>query len=311
MQDKAKTPTVDVLLGTFNGEKYLVEFLDSVLKQEFVTLNLIVSDDGSTDSTLDILNKYKSKFNKFALVSGPKEGAARNYLSLLRLSNSDFVAFADQDDIWDANHLINSINRIKKEGTTPGLSYCAMREFNDTSGTTKRIWPAKDCILNLNSILLQNFARGCSIVMNRSAADLLNSSFPERLLMHDWWALLVVYTHGNVKFGSSPELTYRLHDSNLIGIPSSLRSRLNFLDQLSKGKWAPFGQALDLKEHFGRTMQVQDLVNLEKFLALKKFNLNSYLNFVLVKSRFKSASLENLGFKFIPFLIPFATRNWK
>jgi len=311
MDDNRKKPTVDVLLGTFNGEKYLAEFLDSVLKQEFVTINLIVSDDGSSDSTLSILNQYKNNFNKFTLVPGPKEGAARNYLSLSKLSSSEFIAFADQDDIWDANHLIDSINRIGKEGKTPGFSYCAMREFDDASGITRRIWPAKDYILNLNSILFQNYARGCTIVMNRSAADLLNSVTPERLLMHDWWALLIIYTHGTVRFGSKPEVTYRLHDTNQIGIPSRFSSRLNFLIQLSKGKWAPFGQALDLKQHFGSTMQTQDLVNLDKLLALKKFDLNSYLNFVWGKYRFKSTGVDNLALKFGAFLIPIATRNWR
>ena len=311
MDDNRKKPTVDVLLGTFNGEKYLAEFLDSVLNQEFVSINLIVSDDGSTDSTLGILSQYEDKFDKFTLVAGPKEGAARNYLSLSKLSTSEFIAFADQDDIWDANHLIESINRIKNEEKTPALSYCAMREFDDASGITRRIWPAKDAILNLNSILLQNYARGCTIVMNRSAADLLNSVDPKRLLMHDWWTLLIVYTHGTIKFGSLPEITYRLHDTNQIGIPSRFRSRLNFLIQLSKGNWAPFGQALDRKEHFGRTMQAQDLVSLDKLLALKKFNLNSYLNFVLSKSRFKSASVDNLGLRLATLLIPIATRNWR
>ena len=311
MDDNRKKPTVDVLLGTFNGEKYLAEFLDSVLDQEFVSINLIVSDDGSTDSTLGILSQYEDKFEKFILVSGPKEGAARNYLSLSKLSTSEFIAFADQDDIWDANHLIESINRIKNEKKTPALSYCAMREFDDASGTTRRIWPAKDSIRNLNSILLQNYARGCTIVMNRSAVDLLNSVTPERLLMHDWWALLIIFTHGTVKFGSPPELTYRLHDTNQIGISSRFRSRLNFLIQLLKGKWAPFGQALDLKEHFGETMKAQDLVNLDKLLALKKLNLNSYLNFALSKSRFKSTSVDNLGLKYVSFLIPIATRNWR
>lgn len=311
MDDNGKMLTVDVLLGTFNGQKYLAEFLDSLLNQQIVSINLIVSDDGSTDSTLSVLNDYKSKFNKFTLVSGPKEGAARNYLSLSKLSTSEFVAFADQDDIWDANHLIDSIHRIKNEDNTPALSYCAMREFDNASGTIIRIWPAKDSILNINSILLQNYARGCTIVMNRSAADLLNSVTPERLLMHDWWALLIAYTHGTVKFGSRPEITYRLHDSNQIGIPSRFRSRLNFLNQLSKGKWAPFGQALDLKEHFGMTMQAQDLVNLDKLLALKEFNLNSHLNFALGKSPFKSANVDNLWLKYATFLIPIATRNWR
>jgi glycosyltransferase involved in cell wall biosynthesis len=311
MDDNGTKPTVDVLLGTFNGEKYLAEFLDSVLKQEFVDLKLIVSDDGSTDSTLSILNQYRSKFNIFTLVSGPKEGAARNYLSLSKLSSSEFVAFADQDDIWDANHLINSINRISKEGKTPGLSYCAMREFDDASGITRRIWPARDAVLNLNSILLQNYARGCTIVMNRSAANLLNSVFPERLLMHDWWALLIVFTHGTVKFGSQPEITYRLHDANQIGIPSRFSSKLNFLIQLLKGKWAPFGQALDLKEHFGMTMKEQDLLSLDTLLALKKFSFNSSVNFAFHRPQYKSENIDNFGLTVATFLIPIAVRNWK
>jgi glycosyltransferase involved in cell wall biosynthesis len=231
MSELDSRPTVEVLLGTYNGEKYLNEFLDSLVNQELVVINLIVSDDGSVDQTLKILDTYKHKFSGFRLVEGPKKGAALNYLSLLQLSQCEYVAFADQDDIWHSNHLINSVNRLRFHPNTPALSYSAMLEKHENNRKPERTWPKSNQIFDLRSILVQNYARGCTIAMNKKAVELINSRFPKFVSMHDWWVLQVVLVHGNVVFSEKPELIYRVHSSNDTGIPSRSKRYLNFLKQ--------------------------------------------------------------------------------
>jgi glycosyltransferase involved in cell wall biosynthesis len=311
MAETGNKPIVDVLLGTFNGEKYLSIFLESLLNQDSVSIRLIVSDDGSVDQTLNILKDYKDKFQSFQLIEGPKKGAAQNYLSLLRHVKHDFVAFADQDDIWNSNHLISSIERLKGHVGVPSLSYSAMKEIYENGTRQERVWPQAHQIENLKSILLRNYARGCTMVLNRKAVDLLNLVEPNQIVMHDWWALQVIFTHGKIVFGEKPEIIYRIHGSNSIGIPTRWHSYKYFARQLVVGKWGPFGQAQDLMNNFGETMNVSSRKILLDFLALQNFSIRKLLRTITQRDSFKEGIVDELRFRSALFLIPIASRNWK
>ena len=304
-------PIVDVLLGTFNGGKYLSEFLDSLLNQESVSINLIVSDDGSVDNTQDILKKFSKSFASFQMIKGPKKGAAQNYLDLLRLGQNEFTAFADQDDIWDSRHLINSVARLSGLNDVPALSYSAMREVYENNKKPERVWPQKHQIINLNSILFQNYARGCTIVLNRKAVVLLNSKSPIHVIMHDWWALQVVLSHGKIVFGEIPELIYRIHGANTIGVPGRLKSYRNFIRHLISGKWEPYGQAKEMLNQYGQTMNKSSHEILEDFLGLQKFSLKRIFVSLMRQNIYKEKIGNEISLRFALFLIPIATRNWK
>ena len=304
-------PVVDVLLGTYNGEKYLEEFLNSLIDQYGVSINLIASDDGSTDKTLDILELYKDKFLGFKLVNGPRKGAAQNYLLLLHYSQNRFVAFADQDDIWDSRHLINSVDRLNSHPDIPALSYTAVREVYESKIKSERIWPATDQIVNLNSILFRNYARGCTITLNKSAVDLVNSRSPKHIVMHDWWVLQVVFAHGQVIFSENPELLYRIHNSNNIGIPSRWKAYKDFLKQLIRGKWGPMGQARDLKNLFGDSMSSESRLILDEFIKLQNFSLKWVLKKVGPKFFAEEKIANEISARVVVLLIPIVARNWK
>ncbi len=108
-----------ILVATFNGEKYIREQIISVLKQKDVDINIFISDDNSSDSTLEVLDKLNN--NKIEVIcSKPKGSAAKNFFNFfnksfeLKLKDYDFFALCDQDDIWPDDHLITSIELIKK-----------------------------------------------------------------------------------------------------------------------------------------------------------------------------------------------------
>lgn len=98
------SPSVAILMGTFNGEKYLAEQLDFLEAQTVTNWRLYVSDDGSTDATLDIIHRYQSKWgtDKIQYRLGPQKGFAQNFLSLACDTSikADYYAFCDQDDVW-------------------------------------------------------------------------------------------------------------------------------------------------------------------------------------------------------------------
>jgi glycosyltransferase involved in cell wall biosynthesis len=130
LSNKEKSlPEVEVLLATFNGEKYLGEFLVSLSRQNDVIIHLRVSDDGSTDKTLDIINSHKDLFESCMIFSGPCNGPSANFFSLIEKATYEFVALADQDDVWLPHHLISSINRVSATPEVPSMSFSAVAEF--------------------------------------------------------------------------------------------------------------------------------------------------------------------------------------
>ena len=252
---------IDVLLATHNGESFLNDFLDSLVEQEQVNIHLIVSDDGSTDSTLEIINSYKSMFKEITLLEGPKKGPMSNFFFLLRASKGIFIALADQDDIWNKDHLKNSINRIRNS-KVPSMTFTSVEQFEDLTQNT-RIWPSQYSGPKFPGIIFENTARGCTFVLNQQARELVNLKEPKNAIMHDWWILLLVKVYGRVTFEPKPEIQYRLHSKNFVGVPN--RTMLSFIKTLQRGKWLPLVQFQELLEFSGTKFQKIDTFNLEYF----------------------------------------------
>jgi len=98
---------VEVLLATFNGGLHIQDFLESLLQQRHVVIHLRVSDDGSSDETLEIIEEYRVKFKTLDVLSGPKQGPAENFLHLIRRASFKFVALAAQVDVCASAHLFD------------------------------------------------------------------------------------------------------------------------------------------------------------------------------------------------------------
>jgi glycosyltransferase involved in cell wall biosynthesis len=201
-------PEVEVLLATFNGELYLPEFLVSLCNQQGVRIHLRVSDDGSTDETLAIVDTFKNKFASCKLYSGPQKGPSANFFSLIEKSTYDFIALADQDDIWFPNKLLNSISHFNAENA-PSLYTGSVCDLKGKSHGYD--------LYQLPISIMRNRAQGCTMVFNRALRDLFLKTNPEKLVMHDWAILLIAQLHGVVYFDSKPNMYYRIHRNNYIG----------------------------------------------------------------------------------------------
>lgn len=99
-------PPVSVVMTTYNGEAYLGAQLDSILGQSFPDFELIISDDGSTDSTLNMLRDYQSRDSRIVLIENQQNlGLHRNLEVALTASKGELIAISDQDDIWELTKL--------------------------------------------------------------------------------------------------------------------------------------------------------------------------------------------------------------
>jgi glycosyltransferase involved in cell wall biosynthesis len=298
-----RLPEVEVLLATFNGELYLSEFLESLCSQQGVEIHLRVSDDGSTDGTLDIIDSYKNKFESCEIYSGPQKGPSANFFSLIEKATYGFVALADQDDIWLPNHLVSSIKRLAVTPDIPSMTFSAVMEFGENL-KFESIWPNRFPGEDIRTILTENLARGCTIVLNSKAIDLIKFHPPENAIMHDWWILLLIYSSGSVTWSTLPEVRYRIHEKNAVGSQPIFQIRAKrFFKNIRGRRWAFVSQADELLRSYSWSMSGQKRQNLEAFLRVFVApSFKSRLIMLTWRRSFRSSLIDELAIR-IAFLL--------
>jgi glycosyltransferase involved in cell wall biosynthesis len=215
--------SLTVLLSTYNGSRYLNSQLDSLGNQTYLNLNILARDDGSTDSTLKILQIEKAKAKLDALGNCNNLGVTGSFFYLLRhaaLTDTEYVAFCDQDDVWLPTKIEAAILALSSFPDTPSL-YCSRLEFVDEhlSHLGFSSIPRK---IGFGNALFENIAVGCTMVLNRKAIDLLcQQRLPDEVYVHDWWCYLVLSCFGKVIFDDQALIKYRQHSGNAIGASSS------------------------------------------------------------------------------------------
>lgn len=198
---------VDVLLATYNGEKYIEEFLNSLIDQVGVQINLYVSDDNSSDSTIEIISRFSAKFARCVIIKQNRNlGPAANFHFLCTFGKSEFVAFADQDDIWISNKLLESINLLQKHNKK--LIVSQICTFEDTS--------LKTIPIGKPFSYLFNYSYGCTMVFKRTLKNQIANVKIDNFVMHDWLAILLAQKENEIFFSKDIFTFYRTHESNYI-----------------------------------------------------------------------------------------------
>lgn len=222
---------IDILLSTYNGEKYLTQLLDSILNQTYTEWRILVRDDCSRDTTLDILHEYQKKYSDkiYLIENNIKEniGVIKSFEFLLSQSTSDYIMFCDQDDIWLPNkikELIEAITYLEKiNPQTPILTHCDLSIIDKEEKIIHQsLWQyagIKPKILNNNAKYMAfcNSVTGCTILMNKLCKTVV-LPFPSNTTMHDAWIALKICQNGIVHNINKQLILYRQHDNNTLGI---------------------------------------------------------------------------------------------
>ncbi len=230
---------VDVLLATYQGANYLEEQLESILTQTHPHIHLWIRDDGSSDQTLSILQKWTNTYSqKITLLSSQDHlGVIGNFSELMKQSHSPYLMFADQDDKWFANKVEISLEQIKTLERQYGshLPLLVHTDLKVVDQNLKEIAPSfwnfaglKPHTVSLNRLLSQNTLTGCTMLFNRALANLA-CPIPSEAIMHDWWIALIAVCLGHIQCIGQPTLLYRQHSSNDTGAKSY--SLWRFLNQ--------------------------------------------------------------------------------
>lgn len=229
-----------VLLSSYNGEHYIRTQIDSILAQQcHIPFDLWVRDDGSSDSTTQILEQY-AKEGKLHWYTGDNLRPAKSFLDLVKhCPGYDFYAFADQDDFWKPEKLSRGIARLQ-EAAGPCLYFSNARmvdgSLNDMGRDVYKTNPYRDYY----TLVCEGGLLGCTMIFNRALAQLLqNAPVPEKLIMHDFYTVLVCdLFDGAVIYDPEATMLYRQHASNVVGMSRSkwqaIRNRLQAITTRQK-----------------------------------------------------------------------------
>lgn len=269
---------IAVLLASYNGIKYIKEQLDSILNQKEVDVTIFISDDLSTDKTVEYLqNIYKDFKNIVYLTSGSKfGGAGKNFFRLIKdvdFSSFDFVSFVDQDDIWYEDKLIRAIKTIED------------KQLDAYSSNVLAFWEdSKEMIINKSSLqarydyLFEAAGPGCTYVLKKDLAISLQKFISEnwenvnKVELHDWF-IYAFARENNYKWhiDEKPSMRYRQHTSNQVGANDGLKAKLKRVKKVFSSWY---------REEIIKIIKVLRLENKYKF---SKYILNkSYLNNLLL-----------------------------
>lgn len=236
----AEQPKVAILMATYNGAKYLNEQLDSIIQQTYRDWTITVSDDGSSDNTLDILRRYQTQLGetRLSIRRGPCRGFAANYLSLVCEPSigADFFTFCDQDDRWHPDRLERALQWLREIPEERPALYCGRTRLVDSQGRYLGESPLFLKTPSFANALVQSLAGGNTMVFNEAARALLAEAGELPVVSHDWWAYMLISGSGGlVKYDEIPLIDYRQHGANLIGANSSLADRLYRLRRMFAG----------------------------------------------------------------------------
>ena len=269
---------IAVLLASYNGVKYIKEQVDSILNQKEVDVTIFISDDLSTDGTIEYLQDiYKDFKNIVYLPSGSKfGGAGKNFFRLIRdvdFSSFDFISFVDQDDIWYEDKLIRAIKTIED------------KQLDAYSSNVLAFWEdGKEMIINKSSsqarydYLFEAAGPGCTYVLKKDLAIFLQNFICDnwedvnKVELHDWFIYAFV-RENNYKWHIDEKLSmrYRQHTSNQVGANDGLKAKLKRLKKVFSSWY---------REEIIKIIKVLRLENKYKF---SKYILNkSYINNLLL-----------------------------
>ena len=203
--------SISVVMCTFNGERYLREQLDSILRQTYPVAELIVQDDGSTDNTCAIVQEYAERYPFIRLYrNDAKLGINRNFFSAMQRSQGDLIAISDQDDVWESDKLEKQMDAIGDKMLCTGKSSPFVDEKDIHVSIDMR--PAN---YNLLRILFVGAFAGHATLFTRALLDetlQLSPFFPPRL--YDVILGLVAAAHDSIVYIDAPLVRHRRHLHN-------------------------------------------------------------------------------------------------
>ena len=284
---------INILMSTYNGEKFLAQQIESIQSQTVTDWQLLIRDDGSSDGTRDIIRQYAAADARLAFINENDQtnlGVIKSFYALTKFEEADVYFFSDQDDVWLPDKLAISLAAIEKEDTTqPLMVYTDLTVVNQNLEVmTESMIRSQSGHANTELVqeLTENTVTGGVAMINHALAQFWTQT--DQIIMHDWYLALLAAAFGKLIYIDQPGELYRQHDNNVLGartlskrVQKWLRPHLLFAVywDLIKRSQAQAKLLLDLSLSADKKELVQAFVGildkgmLERARTLRKYGL--------------------------------------
>jgi len=220
------TPKVAVLISTFNGETYIFDQLNSVMKQSYRNFHIYVRDDGSTDKTVSLLEKFSRAHPEMvSIYVGANLGVINSFNDLIADVDSDLYATCDQDDIWLPEKIMDQVNLYRHRrlsNNNPFMCFsdpCLYVAGEQTGARLSDIQAMNidGLVKNYKNLIAMNPVAGCTMLFCDVAKKLYLTSTACGWVMHDHLMAVLVCRLGELDFCNSKHVLYRQHSANVVG----------------------------------------------------------------------------------------------
>ncbi|MBR0461497.1 MAG: glycosyltransferase family 2 protein [Erysipelotrichaceae bacterium] len=284
---------VKILMPVYNGEKYLKEQLDSLIRQDFSDWHLTISDDGSDDSSKRIIEEYEAEYPERISIheSGKRFGDAKDhYLHLLENCKAEYIMFCDQDDVWKKNKISLTYKKMKEEEEKdkPCLIFTDLipvdEDLKEISPSMMKLQDQDPYDPGFKKLVFRNVITGNTVMINKPLRDLaLKFKGSEGIIMHDWWLGIVAAGFGKIAYIDMATVLYRQHGHNQIGAKdtksvSYISGRLNDLDSVKESVIKRKKQAGLFLETYADRLSDEDRAFLEG-LSKERSGLPFYMHY--------------------------------
>lgn len=273
---------VNILMATYNGEKFLAQQIESIQKQTFKEWNLLIRDDGSSDKTCDIIRNFTAKDSRIRFINENEHhnlGVIKSFFALVNYEVADFYFFSDQDDVWLPEKLSVSLEAAKhKASDVPLLVYTDLKVVNQELNILQdSMIRAQSHHANTTLLpeLTENTVTGGTMMINHALAEKWFT--PNDILMHDWFLALLAASLGEIIYLDLPTQLYRQHDNNVLGA-RTMDKRFKILREGPKSIFTRYWklihdsqkQASLIVDKYGDIMTANDLELIKCFIKIDK-----------------------------------------
>ena len=303
---------VIVLLSTFNGEKFLCDQVASIAKQSFHNWELLIRDDGSTDSTPELLRKLSSGCSGYIKIKQDglgNIGPIASFSRLVKDTEADYFFFCDQDDVWLPDKIDRTLAamRVAEDrfgANTPILVHTDLCVVDrDLQLIAPSFWEYQNlnpCLgSSLNRVLPQNCVTGCTVMVNRPLAELA-VPIPKNAIMHDWWLALVASLFGQVVCLQDSTILYRQHGTNSLGAHQWGLKRvivsMRQSQEVRSSMLRTMLQAQVLLDSYRAKMTSTQIAMVEAYATLPFMTKKARITAVLKYKFFKHGIIRTIGF---------------
>ena len=202
---------ISVCVATYNGERFIREQIDSILRQLSSDDEIIVSDDGSTDDTISIINSIDDK--RIRIIEGPrKHSPTQNFECAMKEAKGDYIFLADQDDVWKPNKVEVCMKWLQEYD-------CVVSDAEVTDSNLNPLYPSLYTIMQVRqgriyNTIWKNGYTGCCMAFRRNVLK-ASLPFPKNIPMHDIWIGNVAAYKYNMKFIPDKLIYFRRHNETI------------------------------------------------------------------------------------------------